>query len=97
MQFWLRTCVKVLAAAYFLLTSVYCLLAYLPYTYYAVIKAPPNPWVPWFATHHVQIYWALLVCGFGAYWPQRQTSKFLAFFGAFTAGGILLAVRFLSS
>ncbi|HEY9806009.1 MAG TPA: hypothetical protein V6D04_05535, partial [Candidatus Obscuribacterales bacterium] len=93
MQFWLRTCLKALATAYFLLTSVYCLLAYLPYTYYAVIKAPPNPWVPWFAMHHVQIYWALLLCGVAAYWSQRQTSKFLVFFGAFTAGGILLAIH----
>ena len=93
MQFWLRTCLKALATAYFLLTSVYCLLAYLPYTYYAVIKAPPNPWVPWFATHHAQIYWVLLLCGVVAYWPQRQTSKFVVFFSAFTAGGILLAVH----
>ena len=91
MQFWLRTCVKALSAAYFLLTSLYCLLAYLPYTYYAVIKAPPNAWVPWFATHHAHIYWALLLCGIGAYWPQKRTSKFLIFFGASTAGGILLA------
>src|SRR6478752_2152040 len=93
MQFWLRTCVKALSTAYFLLTSLYCLLAYLPYTYYAVIKAPPNPWVPWFATHHVQIYWALLLCGVAAYWSQRQTSKFLVFVTAFTSGGILLAVH----
>ena len=82
MQFWLRTCLKALSAAYFLLTSVYCLLAYLPYTYYAVIKAPPNPWVPWFAMHHVQIYWALLLCGVGAYWPHRRTTKFLIYFAA---------------
>ncbi len=93
MQFWLRTCVKALSAAYFLLTSVYCLLAYLPYTYYAVIKAPPNAWVPWIATHHAHIYWALLLCGIGAYWPQKRTSKFLIFFGASTAGGILLALH----
>jgi hypothetical protein len=93
MQFWLRTCVKALSAAYFLLTSLYCLLAYLPYTYYAVIKAPPNAWVPWFATHHAHIYWALLLSGIGAYWPQKRTSKFLIFFGASTAGGILLALH----
>lgn len=93
MQFWLRTCVKVLSAAYSLLTSVYCLLAYLPYTYYAVIKAPPNPWVPWFATHHVQIYWVLLFCGVGAYWLHKRTSKFLVFFGASAVGGILLALH----
>jgi hypothetical protein len=93
MQFWVRTCVKGLSAAYFLLTSVYCLLAYLPYTYYAVIKAPPNAWVPWFAAHHAQIYWGLLLCALGAYWPQKRTSKFLIFFGASALGGILLALN----
>ena len=93
MQFWLRTCVKALSAAYFLLTSLYCLLAYLPYTYYAVIKAPPNAWIPWFATHHAQIYWVLLLCALGAYWPQKITSKFLIFFGASVLGGILLALN----
>ncbi|MGB9123701.1 MAG: sulfatase-like hydrolase/transferase [Candidatus Angelobacter sp.] len=92
MQFWLRTSVKALSAAYFLLTSVYCLLAYLPYTYYAVIKAPPNPWVPWFATHHVQVYWALLLCGVGAYWQHRRTTKFLICFAASAVGGILLTL-----
>jgi phosphoglycerol transferase MdoB-like AlkP superfamily enzyme len=91
MQFWLRTCLKALWTAYFLLTSVYCLLAYLPYTYYAVIKAPPNPWVPWFAAHHVEIYWVLLLCGIGAYWPQRRSRQLLILFGASTVGGILLA------
>jgi phosphoglycerol transferase MdoB-like AlkP superfamily enzyme len=93
MQFWLRTSVKVVSAAYFLLTSVYCLLAYLPYTYYAVIKAPPNPWVPWFAIHHAQIYWMLLLCGACGYWSQKGTSKFVIFFGASTVGGILLALH----
>lgn len=93
MQFLLRRCVKVLSAAYFLLTSVYCLLAYLPYPYYAVIKAPPNAWVPWFATHHVQIYWALLLCGVGAYWPHKRSAKFFVFFGASAVGGILLALH----
>ena len=91
MQFWLRTCLKVLSTAYFLLTSIYCLLAYLPYTYYAVIKAPPNPWVPWFAAHHVQIYWALLLWGVGVYWAHRRTTKFLICFAASTLAGILLA------
>ena len=31
---------RILWGAYLLLTSFYCLLAFLPYTYYALIKAP---------------------------------------------------------
>jgi Sulfatase len=93
MQFWSRTCLKLLWAAYLLLTSLYCLLAYLPYTYYAVIKAPPNAWMPWFVAHHVQIYWSLLLCAAGVYWSQKSTRQFSIFFGATALGGILLALH----
>jgi len=91
MQFWSRTSLKLLWTAYFLLTSLYCLLSYLPYTYYAVIKAPPDAWIPWFVTHHVQIYWLLLLGTAGAYWPERGTRQFSIFYGASIIGGILLA------
>src|SRR5712675_2141396 len=93
MQFWSRICLKLVWAAYLLLTSVYCLLAYLPYTYYALIKAPPNAWMPWFVAHHIEIYWSLLLCAAGAYWSQKGTRRFAIFFGASTLGGILLAFR----
>lgn len=76
-----------------MLTSLYCLLSYLPYTYYAVIKAPPDAWIPWFVTHHVQIYWLLLLCTAGAYWSEKRTRQFSIFYGAFILGGILLALH----
>jgi len=91
MQFWSRTSLKLLWTAYFLLTSLYCLLSYLPYTYYAVIKAPPDAWIPWFVTHHVQIYWLLLLGAAGTYWSEKGTRQFSIFYGASMLGGILLA------
>ena len=48
---------------YFVLTSLYCLLAYLPYTYTAFIKAPPYPWMPWFVHHQALLYWLAAVAG----------------------------------
>ena len=48
---------------YFVLTSLYCLLAYLPYTYTAFIKAPPYPWMPWFAHHQALLYWIAALAG----------------------------------
>ncbi len=74
-----------------MLTSLYCLLSYLPYTYYAVIKAPPDAWIPWFVTHHVQIYWLLLLGAAGTYWSEKGTRQFSIFYGASILGGILLA------
>ena len=91
MQFWSRTSLKLLWTAYFLLTSFYCLLSYLPYTYYAVIKAPPDAWIPWFVTHHVHIYWLLLLGGAGIYRSEKGTRRFAIFYGASVLMGIFLA------
>jgi hypothetical protein len=60
----LRTCLTTVArlgwGIYLLLTSVYCLLAFLPYTYVAVIKEPPYEWIPWFANHEALLYFVAL-------------------------------------
>jgi len=53
----MRTLLQLVAGTYFVLTSLYCLLAFLPYTYCAFIKAPPYPWMPWFTHHQAVLYW----------------------------------------
>ena len=68
----LRAILKLVWAIYCALTSIYCLLAFLPYTYYALIKAPIYEWMPWFAQHHVMLYWlAFFALAIGD-WPQRR-------------------------
>ncbi len=54
---------RLLSGTYFVLTSLYCLLAYLPYTYTAFIKAPPYPWMPWFAHHQALLFWLAALAG----------------------------------
>lgn len=54
---WLDVGVRVVWASLLLLTSVYGLLASLPYTYYALIKAPAYAWVPWVVGHDVLLFW----------------------------------------
>jgi len=56
----LQTVLRLIVGTYFVLTSLYCLLAFLPYTYCAFIKAPPYPWMPWFTHHQAILYW---ICG----------------------------------
>src|ERR1051326_2508103 len=46
---------------FLLFSSIYCLLAFLPFTYSALIKAPPYDWIPWFVNHYSALYW--LACG----------------------------------
>src|SRR5215468_5033323 len=74
---WVRVCLKLVWAAYMLTTSLYCLLAFFPYTYYALIKSPVYEWMPWFAQHHGNLYWLALLAALGAYY-KRVKLPFLA-------------------
>jgi glucan phosphoethanolaminetransferase (alkaline phosphatase superfamily) len=90
---WLVTGLKGLWGAYWTLTSLYCLLAYMPYTYCALIKAPPYSWMVGFVHHHVALYWVALLAAGIAFWPGRKTVWFCALFGAQTAFGAYLTLR----
>ena len=79
--------------AYWTLTSIYCLLAYLPYTYCALIKAPPYLWVPWFVHHHVALHWVALLAGVAAFWPDCRTVRFGVLFGMQAVFGAYLIVH----
>ena len=61
MRSWTATFLKLIWGIYLVLTSIYCLLAFLPYTYFALIKAPAYSWMPWFAHHHRPLYWLALL------------------------------------
>ncbi len=85
---------------YFILTSLYCLLAFLPYTYCAFIKAPPYAWMPWFTYHQAAQYWIASACGLiipyigsGHDRPSVKRSTFLVNAGWFAIVGIYLSVR----
>ena len=85
MRICLTTVAKVAWGIYLLLTSLYCLLAFLPYTYVAVIKEPPYEWVPWFANHQGLLYFATLAGVAVTTW--RRSSLF------WILPGVYLAVR----
>ena len=63
MRLWINTLLRLAAGTYFVLTSLYGLLAFLPYTYCAFIKAPPYPWMPWFTHHQTALYWVAATAG----------------------------------
>jgi len=82
---WSATLLKLVAGGYFLLTSLYCLLAFLPYTYYALVKAPAYEWMPWFTQHHAALYWiAAAAALFG--FPSSQTNKLRVAIVVYMAG-----------
>jgi len=90
---WLFTALKLMWGIYLLLTSIYCLLAFLPYTYFALIKAPPYDWMPWFAHHQAALYFFALAGVAIAEWQGEKGSKFAMIFGGLTVAGCGLAAR----
>lgn len=81
--------------AYCLLTSVYCLLAYLPFTYQQVIEFKVVGWTGPFARLHPWLFWIALGC---AAWTLAKDYRagarapVVAFAAAGVAAGCVLAV-----
>ena len=90
MKRWLNTVLKVGSGTYFVLTSLYCVLAFLPYTYYFLIKAPAYTWMPWFVHHQASLYWLASVAAVVANWHIRDSWQHTD--RRFLAGAALLAV-----
>ncbi len=80
----LSTIARLLWGASLVLTSVYCLLAFLPYTYFELIKSPAYEWMPWFARHQGLTYLVGLAGIFFAEWPRKKS------WGDFSVRTILL-------
>lgn len=103
MRLWLNTLLRLVAGTYFVLTSLCCLLAFLPYTYYFLIKAPPYAWMLWFVHHQAGLYWMAAAATVGANWRlgdswRRKDRRFLTGVACWAAFGMYVAFRpFLST
>jgi hypothetical protein len=89
----LATSLKIFFGAYFAFTSLYCLLAFLPYTYYSLIKAPAYSWVPWFVRHHALLFWLAGLAAATVYGPHKKRAGYFVFLGILSCVGLFLAVR----
>jgi hypothetical protein len=90
----------VVSGAYFVLTSLYCLLAFLPYTFFFLIKAPAYAWMPWFVHHQGILYWLAAAAAVSSNWrfgnSRKRTSqdrRFLLGAGALALTGLYLTFR----
>jgi Sulfatase len=96
LRLWLNTALKVVSGTYFVLTSLYCLLAFLPYTFCAFIKTPPYAWMPWLAHHQAAMYWTAIAAALISSWPLANLSKDKrSIFGIvlLTAAGVYITLR----
>ena len=96
MRLWLNTVLKVAAGTYFVVTSLYCLLAFLPYTFCAFIKTPPYAWMPWLAHHQAGLYWLAIGAALASGWPVQirwKDTRTLLGIGLLAAGGVYVTLR----
>lgn len=84
---------KLFWSGFLLLTSLYCLLTFLPYTYAALIKAPAYEWMPWFVHHHAFLYWIGCIGIMLCIALENKGRYHLALFSLLTAAGIALLVH----
>ncbi|HEY6370060.1 MAG TPA: sulfatase-like hydrolase/transferase [Candidatus Sulfotelmatobacter sp.] len=82
-----------MSGAYFALTSLYCLLAFLPYTFCAFIKTPPYAWMPWLAHHQAALYWSAVAAALISFWPWQKHKRTWAGIGVLFAAGVYLTLR----
>jgi hypothetical protein len=68
----LQTVARLFWGACLILSSVYCLLAFFPYTYFELIKSPAYAWMPWFAKYQPVLYLIGLIGVFVSEWPKRK-------------------------
>lgn len=69
---WIVSICKLAFGTYFVLTSLYCLLAFIPYTYFFLIKAPPSEVLIAFTTYHSFFYWIAFGTGIVGYWKYHK-------------------------
>jgi Sulfatase len=90
---WFDAILKIFFGAYFVLTSLYCLLAFLPYTYYSLIKSPAYLWMPWFARHHDLLFWLAVLAAAIAFHPGKKRVAYFVGLGVLTCLATYLAIQ----
>ena len=70
MKDWATTFSKLCWRTYFILASIYCFLAYIPFTYLFVIINPPYQWIVVFAHYNVLLLWLAAAASVLSHWRQ---------------------------
>ena len=87
-----QTVARTLHATFFLVTSLYCMFAYLPFTYMHVLKAALLPTLVAFAKYHPLLYWFVLLLMLPAVAFKRDRWH-RAFWILHILAGVLLTVH----
>jgi hypothetical protein len=88
MKEWAITILKLCRAAYYVFASLYCFLAFIPYTYLFVVVNPPYRWMDTFAHYNVLLLWIALAASVVSKWGRISHGAVRAM----VAGELALAV-----
>ena len=75
MKAWTNIFLKLGWEAYFILASLYCFLAFIPFTYLFVIVNPPYRWMAVFAHYNLALLWLAVAAFVLSLWRQRLTGS----------------------
>src|SRR5260370_11607399 len=89
----LLTVSKIYFCVYFVLTSVYCLLSSIPYTYFFLIKEPPYEWLIAFARYQPLLCWLAVFCLLFVNWKKRNAVWARAVFAATASLAVYLTAH----
>src|SRR6202040_4007759 len=85
---------RLVVLGFILLSSVYALLAYIPFTYQQVHKGGLLPWLTTFGKIHAQLYWAAFAIACATLAPDlkraRARALVIGFAAVYAVAGVLL-------
>ena len=90
---WIISGARICFGSYFLLTSLYCLLAFIPYTYFFLIKAPPSGALITFTQYHSWLYWLAVAAAVVGFWEHRRRALALAAWISMSGMGIFFTAE----
>ena len=88
----IKVLAKIVFAIFFLLSSLYCILAYVPFTAQQVVKGDLIPILNVFARHQQYLYWIVLLLAAVAVGVQRSRVH-IYFWILHLAAGVFLLLR----
>ena len=85
-------CARLFFGLFILLTSLYCMLVYMPFTRQSVIEWSLVKWLPAFVKFHTFLYWGALGCLTATLLPELRRAETKRIAGGFVGAHVLLGV-----
>ena len=93
MKAWAITILKLYRAAYYVFASLYCFLAFIPYTYLFVVVNPPYRWMDTFAHHNVLLLWIAVAASAVSQWGRFSNGAVRVMFAAEFALAVIISIH----